>query len=78
MSLVSVAPELVVMAVPDVARIGLSIDRGGETDHQRATADEVSADVVALFGWSPDGDTLGRLRPGNGGRYCARPPASGI
>lgn len=35
MSLVSVAPELVVTAVPDVARIGSSI----------------GADVVALFGW---------------------------
>ncbi|RYA31021.1 PE family protein [Mycobacterium tuberculosis] len=58
MSLVSVAPELVVTAVPDVARIGSSIGAPDTAAAARPTtsvlaagADEVSADVVALFGW---------------------------
>lgn len=58
MSLVSVAPELVVTAVLDVARIGSSIGAPDTAAAARPTtsvlaagADEVSADVVALFGW---------------------------
>lgn len=57
MSLVSVAP-VVVTAVPDVARIGSSIGAPDTAAAARPTtsvlaagADEVSADVVALFGW---------------------------
>ncbi|WP_078750168.1 PE family protein, partial [Mycobacterium tuberculosis] len=53
MSLVSVAPELVVTAVPDVARIGSSIGAPDTAAAARPTtsvlaagADEVSADVV--------------------------------
>lgn len=52
------APELVVTAVPDVARIGSSIGAPDTAAAARPTtsvlaagADEVSADVVALFGW---------------------------